>query len=269
MKKLYFACFLLYLAFYPTANASDQEVKNAQVDANIQRIIEMQNIEIAKMRQGFQETNIKIELEKEYYEQIFQQINFDIQQRKEIFTESQFFIYVDRNPEKQIIFICFFNELTKSISIIGFDKTSTGNPKRKGFFITPIGIFENSPRHLSYRAEGTKNKKGWRGLGVRGSRVWDFGWQETDHKNSKTKIRLLMHATDPDFGEPRLGKVDSKGCIRISNKLNKFIDHHGLLDKEYEINKDQRTAIKWILKKDRAPVNFIGKYVVVGDSTKS
>lgn len=172
-------------------------------------------------------------------------------------NESQYFLYVDRNPQKQIILVCYFDLVNKEIILIGADKTSTGNPKRKGHFITPIGIYKN--QFIGYRALGAKNDQGWRGLGEKGSRVWDFGWQKTDYKNEKREIRLLLHATDPIFGEPRLGKIDSKGCIRISNKLNRFLDHYGLIDREME------GKVSWLFKKDRKPVSQQGKYLLVGD----
>ena len=78
-------------------------------------------------------------------------------------------------------------------------------------------------------------------------------------------IRFLLHATDPIFGEKRLGKVDSKGCIRISGKLNQFLDHYGLLDREYEAQKNNK-RISWVLKANREPVLFAGQYLLVGDS---
>jgi len=182
--------------------------------------------------------------------------------------ESQYFVYVDRNPLKQMIFVCFFDSQGKDITLIGADKVSTGNQKRGGFFITPCGIFKNTVEFLNYRALGTKNDKGWRGLGAKDSRVWDFGWQKTYKKNQEFTIRLLMHATDPVFGEKRLGKVDSKGCIRISARMNKFLDHFGLLDKEYEANKNKK-AVTWLLKPDRQPVLYAGRYLLVGDSGNS
>ncbi|OIO47000.1 MAG: hypothetical protein COS76_01095 [Candidatus Portnoybacteria bacterium CG06_land_8_20_14_3_00_39_12] len=154
-------------------------------------------------------------------------------------NQSQCLVYVDRNPEKQVIVAGFFDVRRQSITIIGIDKVSTGNQKRRGYFITPVGIFEHS---RDYQALGTKNDKGWRGLGAKGSRVWDFGWRTTfNKKGEEVDIRLLMHATDPDFGESRLGRVASKGCVRISGKLNRFLDKYKILDGR-------------------------GKYLMVGDS---
>jgi len=180
-------------------------------------------------------------------------------------NESQYFLYADRHPKRQLIFVCFFDHENKEIVEIGRDKISTGNPQRKGdYFFTPTGIFKNTIENSSYRALGTKNEQGWRGLGEKGSRVWDFGWQRSYKIVNNVKmyidIRLLLHATDPDLGEQRLGGQDSKGCIRISGNLNKFLDYFGIIDKDYE--KRQH----WSLKKDRQPVSYQGEYLLVGDS---
>ncbi len=177
----------------------------------------------------------------------------------------QYFLLVDRSPEMQTASLAFFDGDTRTIAIIGTSETSTGNPKRLGFFETPIGIFRNTPRNMNYRALGTKNKKGWRGLGAKGSRVWDLGWQPTrDRKGGTIDIRLMVHATDPDFGEPRLGRQDSKGCIRISAKFNRFLDYYGILDARYE----QSARGKRVLLKDRDPVTMEGSLVVVVDSSQ-
>ena len=177
-------------------------------------------------------------LEEFYFKQILKDARGKILSVKAE-NKSQYFVYVDRNPNKQIIVVGFFDSVAKDIAIIGVGRVSTGNQKRHGdYFLTPVGIFTHAN---DYRAEGTRNAKGWRGLGVKNSRVWDFGWQKTCKNNQPIEIRLLMHATDPDFGEPRLGKVASKGCVRISSKLNKFLDYYGILDSR-------------------------GKYLLVGDS---
>lgn len=180
---------------------------------------------------------------------------------------AQYFIYVDRNPEEQNIMVGFFDPFERKIIIIGWDKVSTGNPKMKGHFITPTGVFINSITNMGYRAMGTKNSNGWRGLGKKNSRVWDFGWQKTQHKNGEIEIRLLLHATDPDFGEKRLGKVDSKGCVRISAKLNYFLDHYGILDDEYEQREISGEA-SWLLAQNRKTVRNPGKLMIVGDSSE-
>ena len=185
----------------------------------------------------------------------------------DFFIESQFFVYVDRNPKKQFMILCFFDARNNQIKIIGIDKVSTGNPDRKGYFITPIGFFKNTTDNFGYRALGVKNDKGWRGLGAKGSRIWDFGWQKVLNKKGEERdIRLLIHATDPDFGEIKLGKIDSKGCVRVSAKMNNFLDYFGILDKEYE-SRSNLKKVKYLLRNNRISIKFAGKYLIVGDSS--
>lgn len=225
--------------------------------------------EAQKMRAIFNEAvNREVVENTDYLNQLSQDAARTFLSLNEEARRSQYFLYVDRNPGEQIAFVGFFNATDGSVAIIGLDKISSGDEKRKGFFITPTGVFKNSPDIIGYRALGTKNEKGWLGLGVKDSRVWDFGWQKTV-KNGKVKtIRLLLHATDPIFGEKRLGKTDSMGCIRISGKLNRFLDHYGLLDREYEARKNGDKRIFWVLKANREQVIFAGQYLLVGDSAQ-
>jgi len=180
------------------------------------------------------------------------------------FSSPQYVVFVDRNPDSQIGSIVYIDPDAKRVIIIGVFPVSTGNPHRRGFFETPAGIFRNSPENMDYRALGTKNSKGWRGLGKKGSRVWDFGWQKTKlTTGSPYEIRLLMHATDPNFGEPRLGKVDSKGCVRVPASVNAFLDRHGIIDASYE---NGSARAKSVLLITREPTRFAGQYLIVGDS---
>jgi hypothetical protein len=255
MKKI--KLFLVILLILPIGKADEKEE------------------EINKLKEEFkkmvgEKPKIDSLIDESYYEFIFQDA---IQKLDKVYAnEDQYFVYVDRNPLKQLIFVCFFEVKEKKIIVIGKDFVSTGNPKKgKDYFETPTGIFKNSLNNMSYRALGTKNDNGWMGLGKKGARVWDFGWQLTEKvvkgKRKKFFIRLLLHATDPVYGEPRLGKPDSKGCIRISHKLNEFLDIYGILDKEYEVNKHLK-KVKWVLRKDRKPVKYQGQYLIVGDSRK-
>jgi len=224
-------------------------------------------LEIEKMQSEFKKNVDSMTLEEDYLKFIMadaREIILNIDGSK----ESQFFVYADRNLARQIALVCFFDSAAGKIAIIGADKISTGNPERKGYFPTPTGVFENRVENPSYRALGTKNQKGWMGLGVKNSRVWDFGWQETVKNDQKFEIRLLMHATDPVFGEKKLGEVDSKGCVRISARLNEFLDHYGILDKNYEENKHLR-KVSWLLAADREPTVLAGKYLLIGDSGNS
>ncbi|MEK7160775.1 MAG: hypothetical protein AAB724_01980, partial [Patescibacteria group bacterium] len=224
--------FLLTLLsfFIWVADAAEKEGQ-----ATIKNILLELPEEVAKMQEIFKEmVGGEVAAETDYLDQTSQDAVRRFLSLGEKAKRSQYFLYVDRSPGKQIAFVGFFNASDNKAAIIGLSKISSGNEKRKGFFITPTGVFKNSPDVIGYRALGTKNAKGWRGLGVRGSRVWDFGWQKTRKNGEERLIRLLVHATDPDFGEKRLGAIDSKGCVRISGKLNRFLDHYGLLDRDYE-----------------------------------
>lgn len=204
-----------------------------------------------------------ISVDSPYGEKLIRQTENLIEQNREKFNSSQFFFLVDRNHTAQKAFLAFYDVGAGKVTIIGGDKVSTGNPKRRGHFETPTGIFENKPANMSYRALGTKNKLGWRGLGGKGSRVWDLGWQRTvKGRGEPMDIRMLVHATDPGEGEKRLGTIQSMGCVRISSRFNRFLDYYGVLDREYEGN----VKAKYVLLAKREPVSFTGKFVVVVDS---
>jgi hypothetical protein len=185
---------------------------------------------------------------------------------------SQYFLYVDRNPAMQSIFVAFYNARTGQVELLGEDLISSGDIRKGGdYFETPTGVFEHVVDNFGYRALGTPNAEGWRGLGEKDSRVWDFGYQSglKTYKNGTTmsQLRLLLHATDPVGGEERLGRVDSKGCIRISKGLNYFLDIHGILDMDYEQWAKTKPA-NWLLRKGRQPVTLPGRYLVIGDSAR-
>lgn len=197
------------------------------------------------------------------YRDVFVRQTEDLIRQSRQFNSPQFFLLVDRNHEVQKAFLAFYDTTEGKVTLIGGEHISTGNPKRRGYFETPTGVFENKPANMSYRALGTKNSKGWRGLGAKGSRVWDLGWQRTvKGRGEPMDIRMLVHATDPQFGEPRLGRVDSKGCIRITGRFNRFLDYYGALDRAYEENAKAR----YVLLAGRKPALFAGKFVVVIDS---
>lgn len=46
---------------------------------------------------------------------------------------------------------------------LGATPVSPGLPGRYGHFTTPLGVFDHSMTNLNFRAEGTKNKLGFRG----------------------------------------------------------------------------------------------------------
>ena len=62
----------------------------------------------------------------------------------------------------------------------------------------------------------------------------DEGLAEPAGKPDRTPIRLMLHATDPDKLEQRIGRPASEGCIRVPTMMNRFLDRHGVIDAEYE-----------------------------------
>ena len=65
--------------------------------------------------------------------------------------------------------------------------------------------------------------------------------------------------------EPRLGRVASKGCIRIPATLNAFLDVHGVLDADYEAAAASGERL-WILKANRQTIPWPGRNRVIVDS---
>jgi len=184
--------------------------------------------------------------------------------------EPQFVVLVDRNPETQALLL-FWGSTTTGWGWVGAAPVSTGAPGRFEHFATPLGVFEHSMLNPDFRAEGTKNELGIRGYGRKGSRVYDFGWVAApkgwgDHADSV--MRLQMHSTDPDVLEQRLGTAQSKGCIRIPASLNEFLDRHGVLDAAY-VEELAGGRHLWVLRDDRTPTPWPGRYLVVVDSGRS
>lgn len=179
----------------------------------------------------------------------------------------QAFVVVDRNPNVQAAMV-MVRTVNDTWHLLGATAVSTGKPGRFEHFITPLGVFAHSLDNPDYRAEGTRNKNHIRGYGVRGRRIFDFGWQDATRgwgSGGTSPMRLQMHATDPEVLEPKLGQVASEGCIRIPATLNAFIDSHGLLDADYEAAAAEGKKM-WILKPQRQTVPWPGRYMVIVDS---
>lgn len=180
---------------------------------------------------------------------------------------------VDRNPGVQAL--CFVLALPGDApwKVLGGTRVSTGQSGRKLYYITPTGVYQNSVDRLGYRAEGTKNENGIRGIGAKGMRVWDMGWQWAEKgwlpTHEKGEIRLEIHATDPDFLERRLGHPASEGCVRIPATMNKFMDHYGLLDARYQQASSYDIRFRALLPRDREPTPIAGDLVIVVDSAES
>lgn len=184
-------------------------------------------------------------------------------------SRPQLIMIVDRNEKIQHLDFVLALPDDPWISL-GGTPVSTGTTGRKYYYITPTGVFQNTADRLGYRAEGTKNKFGIRGIGAKGSRVWDMGWQTAMKgwlpKHEVGQIRLEIHATDPQFLEWRLGHPASEGCIRIPATMNRFMDHYGLIDALYEQAASYDPRFAALLPKDRQQTPIAGDLVVVVDS---
>lgn len=183
---------------------------------------------------------------------------------------SQYVLVLDRNPFVQAIFVYWLDVQVSSdrLRFIGASPASTGRPGAFDYFITPLGVFAHTLLSKDYRAAGTRNKLGIRGLGRKGMRAYDFGWVMGERgwgRGGLSPMRLLLHATDPDYLEPHLGIAMSKGCIRIPASLVDFIDRYGLLDADYEQALAEGKNL-WMIRPDRTPTPWSGRYLVVVDS---
>jgi hypothetical protein len=182
----------------------------------------------------------------------------------------QVVVLVDRSANVQALML-FLLDGKGVPDFVGATPVSTGSAGRVDHFLTPLGVFAHTPAHPDFRAEGTFNENGIRGYGERGMRVFDFGWvdgERTWGAGGRSPMRLQMHATDPTVLEPRLGRADSKGCIRIPATLNRFIDRYGLLDADYEEG-FARGERPWLPLRERSPVPWPGRYLIVIDSGAS
>jgi hypothetical protein len=185
-------------------------------------------------------------------------------------TTEQFVVLVDRSFNVQAALL-FLGSATRGWALVGAAPVSTGLPGRYEHFLTPLGVFDHTMANPDFRAEGTKNKLGFRGYGRKGMRVYDFGWVDSWRgwgKGGMGVLRLQMHATDPDLAEQKLGAAQSEGCVRIPSSLNDFIDRYGMLDEDYERSVVEGAHL-WILRNDRTPTSYPGRYMVVVDSDRT
>ena len=183
-------------------------------------------------------------------------------------SDGEYLVTVDRHPLVQALML-FWRSADGAYRLIGASPVSTGIAGRYDHFETPLGVFRHTPSNPDFRAEGTLNANGIRGYGRKGMRVFDFGWVRAPKgwgDRQTIDMRLQMHATDPDRLEARLGTAQSKGCIRISASLNRFLDHYGILDAEYESAAASAPYKHWLLRPDRQTVPGAGRYLVVLES---
>ena len=184
----------------------------------------------------------------------------------------QLVVVVDRNPRVQQLTIMLATP-ADPWRLVGGSAISTGQIGRFDHYVTPVGVFRVTDAILGYRAEGTLNENGIRGLGAKGMRVWDFGWQvamkgwaEPAGRPDRTPIRFMLHATDPDHLEQRLGHPASQGCIRMPAGLNRFLDEHGVIDADYEKAAVDDIRFRALLRADREPSPLAGDMLIVVDS---
>jgi hypothetical protein len=183
---------------------------------------------------------------------------------------AQYVLLVDRNAFVQAAMI-FWKSDSGEFDFIGASQASSGQPGRFEHFETPLGVFPHSLDNPDFRAEGTRNEFGILGYGRKGLRVYDFGWVAAPRgwgDGHQSAMRLQLHSTDPDLLEPRLGSIQSKGCIRISASLNKFIDRYGILDAQYEHALATGQSF-WVLSPDREPTPWSGQFLVVVDTQRN
>jgi hypothetical protein len=183
----------------------------------------------------------------------------------------QLLVVVDRNPHVQQMRIVVARP-DADWQDLGGIKVSTGQTGRFDYYLTPTGVFLHTDAILDWRAEGTFNENHIRGLGLKGMRVWDFGWQTAAKgwgTEEQGQIRLLMHATDPANLERRLGRPASKGCVRIPAAMNRFLDRRGVLDADYERAAQTDPGFAALLPADRIPTPLAGNMLVIIDSSES
>jgi len=182
---------------------------------------------------------------------------------------AQLVVQVDRSANVQALLLWWAAPDGARV-LIGGAPVSTGRPTGFEHFETPTGVFDHSLANPDFRAEGTKNEFGIRGYGHKGMRVFDFGWVigQRAWAPGQQLMRLQLHATDRDRLEPRLGRRESKGCIRVPTTLNLFFDRYGVLDAGYE---EALVAGRrfWVLREDRTPTPWSGRYLVVVDSART
>jgi lipoprotein-anchoring transpeptidase ErfK/SrfK len=173
---------------------------------------------------------------------------------------TQFVVVADVLKSRQNVSIWLLDPQGQS-ALIGAGRTSSGRRGRFDYYLTPDGVFQNLSDNGNFRAEGTKNEHGIRGYGAKGMRIYDLGWQSSFGgwgKMNPAQIRLQMHSTDPTYMESRLGMPDSKGCVRIHQNVNRFIDANGVLDRDFELN-----GKTWPLDPHRVRTAYSGSYIVI------
>lgn len=192
--------------------------------------------DIALMKQFDDEVDRRLDVLEVEQRRYIERLQAALRDGGVVLAAKQHLILVDRSAQVQAIAVLLFDPPARWFWI-GASATSTGRPGQFDHFVTPSAVFVHSLANPDFRSEGTLNENHIRGYGVRGMRVFDFGWVIGERGwggGGMSAMRLQMHASDPTVLEPRLGTAQSKGCIRIAASLNRYLDHHAILDADYE-----------------------------------
>lgn len=126
----------------------------------------------------------------------------------------QSLVLVDRSPQVQAAMVMVRTQ-GGAWHWLGATAVSTGKPGRFEHFVSPLGAFAHTLDNPDFRAEGTFNKNHIRGYGLRGRRVFDFGWQLAERgwgKGGTSKMHLQMHSTDRGCSSPGWGAWTRKAA---------------------------------------------------------
>lgn len=184
---------------------------------------------------------------------------------------AEFALLADRAPTVQRVAVLLMRA-EGPWEVAASAPASTGLAGVPGYFITPTGVFAQDGAIRGYRALGTENREGIRGLGAAGMRVWDFGWTYAERgwtqDGTVAPMRFAMHATDPEYFEPMLGSPASEGCVRIGAAMNRFLDLHGVLDADVERLAATEPRLGSLLRPDRRPTPYAGRLLIVVDTSR-
>lgn len=198
-------------------------------------------------------------------------------------TQDEYFSIT--NLKKQFYTIILYSYNLHKLYIIGSDYISSGDMRleqkvKKGedhFFNTPAGVYEVK---MGWRSDGKISLNGKvKSYGTKDNFVYYFGKVNAKRYNSfkpngkkikdikKYKIidDKLNFAIHTHISNLKIGYRVSHGCVRLTERLNLFLEHNLVLHKNFY--KDNR----WILKNVSAPKNIKnidikGRYVFIVDS---
>jgi hypothetical protein len=121
---------------------------------------------------------------------------------------AQAFVVVDRRAQVQAAMV-IVRIAAGSAQWLGATAVSTGKTGTFEHFLTPLGVFAHTLDNPDFRAEGTFNKNHIRGYGLRGRRVFDFGWQDAErgwgrggHSQMRLQMRMppIRYCSSPGWG---------------------------------------------------------------------